>query len=79
MKNIRTVEASEVPTEVALVGLDNGYVVENVEAEDAVSLSDGSYHFSVGEGRRLITFHDANGDENYLILHDSHPLDIGDF
>lgn len=72
--DIQTAEALDLPTEVFLTDLDNGYVMENEPAEDSISFRDGWHAFSIGEGYRLITFHDCNGNENYLILADDFEL-----
>ena len=58
-----------------LTDLDNGYVVD-VESEPNVSLSSCRYAHGTGEGMVLITFHDAQGEENYLILRSDHPIEI---
>lgn len=57
-----------------LVGLDNGYVVEVDTDTDYVSLgyNSGRLH----DGMVLVTFHDRDGDENYLILNEDHPINV---
>lgn len=52
------VPAIDVPCEVFLPDLDHGYVFENTPAD---------YPYN-GEYYRAIGFHDANGDECYLIV-----------
>lgn len=58
-----------------LVGLDSGYVF-SVDENPDVSMGDGSYHFNMGDGMVLVTFHDAQGNENYLLLTQGHPVDV---
>lgn len=47
-----------------LPDLDNGYVVEVDHDPDLRT----EYNSIFGDGLVLITFHDENGDENYLLL-----------
>lgn len=68
MRNMKreTITASDAEPDMFIVGLDNGYIVD---VEDSPGLAR-------GEGLLLITFHDANGDENYLLLQPDHPLTV---
>lgn len=56
-----------------IVGLDNGYVID-VET-DEVSNPTGRFAESLGV-MTVITFNDAEGYENYLILRSDHPVDV---
>jgi len=59
-----------------LVGLDNGYVFTVEEdISDSISL-DRTYNVSLGGDMVLVTFHDSNGDENYLILNRDFPVTV---
>lgn len=60
-----TVPAEEVEEGDFLTGLDNGYVFE--EPERNPNIGYGRWNTALGEGAVLISFHDAQGDENYLI------------
>ena len=72
MKGIHTVPANKVREGAFLVGLENGYVIE---VEESPSLVDyvGINPFL---GMILITFNDACGGENYMILTPEHPVDV---
>jgi hypothetical protein len=59
------VTASEVQEGDFLPGLDNGYVFQEPETDH--DLRDGRYNTAVGRGLALISFHDQNGDECYLL------------
>lgn len=58
-----------------LPDLDNGYVFEVADAASNISWNSamsGAFHSDMV----LIGFHDAEGNENYLILCDTHPITI---
>ena len=57
-----------------LVGLDDGYVFE-VDEDPNISL-DSSYNVAIGGDMVLVTFHDALGNENYLVLTRGHPVKV---
>jgi hypothetical protein len=72
------VQADEVQEGYFLTDLDNGYVVEVEEGGGYLSYPQTSYGQSVAmpDDTVVITFHDANGNENYLLLHPEHPLNV---
>lgn len=74
MRNMKreTIPASDAEVGMFIVGLDNGYIVDVEESSDLR----GNYNQAFGAGLLLITFHDANGDENYLLLQPDHPLTV---
>lgn len=65
------VKAKEVKTGDFLPGLDNGYVFTDPETNDAgYFTAPGSARYSSGmpEDTVLITYHDTEGEECYLLL-----------
>ena len=70
-----TVPAGEVTTEVFLVDLDYGYVVEVGTPPGYV----GSNGMAMAYDNDMvqITFHDADGYENYLIVGSELPIKVG--
>ena len=58
-----------------LVDLDNGYVVSNDMAANEVQWS--GLAGALDDCLRLITFHDRFGNENYLIMAETHPIRVG--
>lgn len=75
--NTQTIPADQVREGDTLVDLDNGYVYEDAEIDPNVSFSDGRYSFDAGRGMVLISFHGAEGDENYLLVTPDHPIKVG--
>ena len=73
-----TIDASEVQEGDFLTGLANGYVVEVEEGNGYLSYpSTGSgYAAAMPEDTILITFHDEEGNENYLLASPSLRLDV---
>lgn len=64
----RVVPAEEVEKGDFLTGLGNGYVFDIDHAPD-VRVADGRHLFQAGgQGYTWFTFHDENGDENYLLV-----------
>ena len=57
-----------------IVGLDNGYVVEVDFDTDYISL--GRLSGRLPDDMVLITYHDQDGEENYLILREEHPVTV---
>jgi hypothetical protein len=70
-----TVKAEDVPEGAFLPNLDDGYVID-VEEDPDITMNSSRYSFGVGDGMVLITFHDKDGEENYLLLNKEHPVDI---
>ena len=70
-----TTEVENLPTEVFLPHMGNGYVVEG-EVSDTVSLSAESYgyHTALSGTFAVITFHTATGDEAYMVLPTGTPV-----
>lgn len=58
-----------------LPDLDNGYVFE-VELDPGPDYRN-DYNVSLFRGMVAIWFHDADGDENCLILQPNHPITVG--
>lgn len=73
--DIRETTALELREGDFLVDLDNGYVFDNESARDEVCWQ--GYAGALDASLRLISFHDAEGNENYLILMDDHPIRAG--
>ena len=67
--------ASEVQEGDFLPDLDNGYVVD-VDEEASAEVCWSRHGGAFPEGMVLITFHDSEGEENYLILTSDHPITI---
>lgn len=61
-----------------LPGLDNGYVVEVEENNGYLSypMTSGGYSAAMPDDTVLITFHDAEGNENYLLLAPSCDVEV---
>jgi hypothetical protein len=59
------IPAEEVREGYSLPDLDFGYVID---VEESPELSYGRHSASFADGMIMITFHDANGNENYLIV-----------
>lgn len=71
------VAASEVRAGDMLLGLNHGYVFEEPVNDPEVTLpGDGRFGYGVPSGYVLISFHDAQGEENYLVITDEHPLEV---
>lgn len=65
----KTVKARKVRAGDFLPGIDNGYVVESEPNDGYLSYPGGGrYTAAMPEDTQMITFHDANGDEGYLLL-----------
>lgn len=71
-----TVPARDVETGDTLPGLDDGYVFD-VEVDIEVSAFTGRYNSLLGTFT-VITFHDSEGEENYLIVNSDVPIEIAD-
>lgn len=72
-QSIRTVKAEDVENGDFLVGLDNGYVID-VDTNHDIR---GDYNVRLGgEDTVLLTFNDAQGGENYLLVASDHPIDV---
>lgn len=61
-----------------LPGLDNGYVVEVEENDGYLSYPGrtGGYSVAMPEDTIVVTFHDAEGSENYLLLAPTCELEV---
>jgi hypothetical protein len=75
MPNVKMVKAKKVREGDYLVGLDNGYVSE-VERGAYASFDDKYGTNQGGENSVLIVFHDAQGDENYLVCGKDMPITV---
>lgn len=64
------IPASELREGDSLTGLDNGYVFEVEEGNGYLSYPSTSYGMAAAmpEDTILVSFHDADGEENYLLL-----------
>ena len=60
-----------------LLDFDNGYVFETVDPASNVIVWKGSYYQALDNQLVYIGFHDAEGNENYLILRPNHPIRVG--
>ena len=70
------VKMSEVQEGDYLTGLDNGYVVE-VEKDPDVSMGVGrGTYAAMGSGMVMLTFHDAEGGEGYLMAAADMPVEV---
>lgn len=67
------IPAEEVQEGDFLLGLDHGYVFEIEEDHDLR----GDYNCSFGKGLILITYHTAQGDENYALLSPESLVRVG--
>lgn len=71
------VNAEEVKVGDFLPGLSNGYVFEDPEpASDSLSFFSGFTPVRPDESLVLISFHDEQGDENYLILRSDFQVQV---
>lgn len=64
------IPANEIEVGDFLPGIDNGYVFEVEEGNGYLSYPSTSYgmNSAMPEDTVLVSFHDADGNENYLIL-----------
>ena len=72
------ITAEEVTEGDTLVGLDNGYVVEVEEGNGYLSYPRTGFGSSAAmpEDTLVITFHDAEGNENYLLASPTLELEV---
>lgn len=71
-RRVVKVAADQVEEDDFLPGLDNGYVVDVEEGPDLR----GDYNTRFAGEHVLITFHDADGNENYLLLLPEHEIEV---
>jgi hypothetical protein len=71
----KTIKAKKVRTGDYLPGLDNGYVFDEPERDPYV-VFDNRFPVNVGSQMVLITFHDNEGNENYLIVGKDMPITV---
>jgi len=69
------IKASELREGHSIPALDNFYVVE---VEDNFDLGTGRFNVRVGEGLLFITGHDAEGEENYLLLSPESTVEVSE-
>ena len=75
----KTVKARKVREGDFLPGLDNGYVFADAEIDPDVSMGNGISYTPTPLGNVsvvMISFHDADGDENYLICGKDMPVTV---
>lgn len=75
MKIRETIEVSELRAGDMLPGVGNGYVFEVEHEEGVNSFSTRGYDTYLGEFT-VVTFHDAEGDENYMILNPNGFIEV---
>lgn len=71
----KTVKAKKVKVGDYLPGLDNGYVFDEPERDPYV-VFDNRFPANMGSGMVLITFHDAEGNENYVVCGKDMPITV---
>lgn len=71
---METFTASELPTDVFLPGLGDGYVVEVEQDVDCRAFS-GTYNVAIGN-YTVVTFHDSDGEECYMLLTPECALEV---
>lgn len=71
---MEVVAASEVEEDMRLVDLDNGFVIE-VEGVGEADFRDRN-NMGLARDKVCITFHDVNGEENYLLLQPDVPIRV---
>ena len=79
MKTRTTTIVGELEEGQYLPDFDNGYVVENVRADECFSSNAGGYNALIGDNYRCITFHDQLGTEQYLILDEDFEISTGTY
>lgn len=69
---IQNIKASQVREGDYIPGLDNGYVIQDPEVNDGYlsypATSTGGYNVAMPSDTVVITYHDADGEECYLLL-----------
>lgn len=72
------IPASELREGHMLPGVDNGYVYSVEENHGYLSYPsvDGGYSAAMPEDTLLVTFHDNQGDENYMLLSPNVMIDV---
>lgn len=72
------ISASEVQEGDFLPGLDNGYVFEVEEGNGYLSYpaTSGGINTAMPEDTILISFHDADGEENFLLANPNMELEV---
>lgn len=76
---MRTITAAELTEGDMIPGLDNAYVAE-VEENDGYFSYPGSGRFNVAmpEDTIMVTYHDCEGNENYMLLASTARLTVKD-
>lgn len=79
MTNTQRITASELRVGHMIPALDNAYVAE-VEVNDgylSYPSTGGGYAAAMPEDTILVTYHDSEGNENYILFtNPDHPLDV---
>jgi hypothetical protein len=70
--------ANEIVEGDMLPALDNAYVFETGQARDIMSFHDGGMLIAVPSSLVYIGFHDAEGNENYLLVNEFAEFDVED-
>ncbi len=74
MADVETINAESVEEGMYLSALGDGYVVDFEEVGEA-DFRD-RHNLGLARDKVCITFHDANGEENYLLLQPDCPVQV---
>lgn len=72
--------AKDLKPGMTIPGLDNAYIFEKEEGNGYLTYpeSGGGYAPAMPDDTVIVTFHDRNGEENYMLLHPEMPLEVTD-